>query len=387
MTHGAGLDIHKALSVATVLMPTDTETRSFGTVTDELLAPGDWLTPRAMEATDVYGKPIYNVLEQFAFPAVPVVNPQQIRGMPGRKTDVQDSQWTAALLRIDVLKARAIPPRPQRELRELAAEANRIPKTLEEASIKLASVISDTLGKSGTRILQALAAGETDPVALAQLADARIRAPHETLAAPSRVSCGRISSHASAGGCNTSRFRTNKSRPSAPKSPRGSPMLTTPSSACKPSPGADVVRRRSFSRTAGRTGNGFPRRRRLCRGRASDRANMKAGAKRTPPRSTQAVPFSAARSWKRRRPRPQRTCISRRFFAGSPPGAANSGRSSLSAPHAPDRAPHSARAGHGVPRSRPELLRRAGPPGRHTPGDPPPRDPGLPSHARTAEAS
>ena len=94
VTHGAGLDIHKALIVPTAFTPTTSETRSFGTVTADLLALADWwpasgVTPVAMEAAGVYCKPMYNVLEPCEFPAALVVNPQQIRGMPGRKTDVR----------------------------------------------------------------------------------------------------------------------------------------------------------------------------------------------------------------------------------------------------------------------------------------------------------
>jgi transposase len=158
ITHGAGLDVHKRRIVATVLTPAVTETRTFGTLTADLLALADWLTACgvthvAMEATGVYWKPVYNVLEAVDGLTVWVVNPQTIRGMPGRKSDVQDSQWIASLLRIGALKASVIPPRPQRELRELvryrqslvrerAAEANRIQKILEGANIKLASVCS-----------------------------------------------------------------------------------------------------------------------------------------------------------------------------------------------------------------------------------------------------
>ena len=199
VTHGAGLDIHKKVIVATVLTPTVTETRSFGTHTPDLLDLADWLqadgvTHVAMEATGVYWKPVVNLLEAYPFDAVLVVNPQHIQGMPGRKTDVQDSQWIAGLLRLGALKASYIPPRPQRELRELvryrtslqqtrATESNRIQKVLEGANVKLGSVISDVLGVTGHRILAALADGETDPMKLADLADHRIRASRETLIA------------------------------------------------------------------------------------------------------------------------------------------------------------------------------------------------------------
>jgi transposase len=199
VTHGAGLDVHKRRMLATVITPTVSETRTFGTLTVDLLALADWLTACgvthvAMEATGVYGKPVSDVLEAVEGLTVWVVNPQTIKGMPGRKSDVRDSQWIASLLRIDALQTSVMPPRPQRELRELVryrqslgqervADANRIQKILEGAHIKLASGISDLLGKSGTRRLQARAAGETDPAAWARLADARLRASPETLAA------------------------------------------------------------------------------------------------------------------------------------------------------------------------------------------------------------
>ncbi len=199
VTHGAGLDIHKKVIVATVITPTLTETRSFGTMTADLLTLADWLqscgvTHVAMEATGVYWKPVVNLFEAYPFQAVMVVNPQHIKGMPGRKTDAQDSQWIAGLLRIGAMKASDIPPRPQRELRELvryrtslqqtrATESNRIQKVLEGANVKLSSVISDVLGTTGQRMLAALADGETDPTKLADLADPRIRASRETLIA------------------------------------------------------------------------------------------------------------------------------------------------------------------------------------------------------------
>jgi transposase len=117
VTHGAGLDVHKKVIVATVLTSAVTETRSFGTLTPDLLALADWpqacgVTHVAMEATGVYWKPVVNLWEAYPFQAVLVVNPQHIQGMPGRKTDVQDSQWIAGLLRIGALKARDIPPPP-----------------------------------------------------------------------------------------------------------------------------------------------------------------------------------------------------------------------------------------------------------------------------------
>lgn len=128
---------------------------------------------------------MFNLLES-SF-TIWLVNPAHIKAVPGRKTDVRDAEWIADLLQHGLLKPSFIPDRGQRELRELtryrkslieerAREVNRIQKVLEGANIKLGSVVSDVLGKSGTRILQALAAGTTDPVQLAALADERLRA-------------------------------------------------------------------------------------------------------------------------------------------------------------------------------------------------------------------
>ena len=170
-------------------------------LTDQLLALVDWLiacggTHVAMEATGVYWKPVVNVLESYDFSAVLMVNLQQIRGMRGRKTDVQDVQWIASLLRMGVLKGSDISPRPQRDQRELVRyrtslvqtrdqEAHPLQKVLEGANIKLklSRVISGVLGVSGQRILAALAAGESEPQVLARLAGGRIRASEETVTA------------------------------------------------------------------------------------------------------------------------------------------------------------------------------------------------------------
>ena len=156
---------------------------------EPLLELADWLqteavTQVAMESTGVCWKPVYNLLEdEFT---VMVVNAAHIKTVPGRKTDVKDAEWIAQLLQHGLLRASFIPPRPQRELRELtryrrslvqqrSREANRIQKLLEGANIKLASVATDVLGVSGRAMLEALAAGETDPEALAQLARGRLR--------------------------------------------------------------------------------------------------------------------------------------------------------------------------------------------------------------------
>jgi transposase len=165
------------------------EVRSFGTMTHDLLVLGDWLrdqgvTHVAMEATGVYWKPLFNLLEE-RFTLV-LANAQHIKQVPGRKTDVRDCEWIADLLRHGLLRASYVPDRPQRELRELtryrttlvrerAREVNRIQKTLEGANVKLGDVASDVLGTSGRAMLDAMVNGTTDATALADLARGRLR--------------------------------------------------------------------------------------------------------------------------------------------------------------------------------------------------------------------
>lgn len=184
-----GLDVHKKSVVACAITPEGRQTRTFRTMTGDLLALADWLKERevsqvAMESTGVYWKPVYNLLEdEFT---VMVVNAAHIKAVPGRKTDVKDAEWIAELLQHGLLRASFIPDRAQRELRELtryrrslvqerSREANRIQKLLEGANIKLASVATDVLGASGRAMLAALAAGEEDPQVLAGLAKGRLR--------------------------------------------------------------------------------------------------------------------------------------------------------------------------------------------------------------------
>jgi len=189
-----GLDVHKRTVVACLVVPgpddqAAKEIRTFGTMTADLLALSDWLaaagcTQVAMEATGAYWKPIYNLLEDHF--AVLVVNAAHIKAVPGRKTDVRDAEWIAELLRHGLLRASFIPDRPQRELRELtryrttliqerANEVNRLQKVLEGANIKLASVATDILGKSGRDMLVALVSGTSEAATLAQLARGRLR--------------------------------------------------------------------------------------------------------------------------------------------------------------------------------------------------------------------
>jgi transposase len=189
-----GLDVHKKTVVACVLItsPDGTvqkQTRTFSTMTASLLGLADWLealqiTHVALESTGVYWRPVFNLLE--AGHTIILVNPQHMRAVPGRKTDVRDSEWLADLLRHGLLKPSFIPPAPIRELRDLtryrksliqerSQQVNRLQKVLETANLKLASVVSDVLGKSGRAMLEALLQGTTDAETLAELALGRLR--------------------------------------------------------------------------------------------------------------------------------------------------------------------------------------------------------------------
>ncbi len=190
-----GLDVHKQSVVACVLLGDPSgqpqpQIRTFGTYTNDLLALGDWLAEQsvthiALESTGVYWKPIWNLLEDRF--ALLLVNPRHIKAVPGRKTDVQDAEWLAELLRHGLLKAGFVPDQAQRELRELtryrtslinerSAAVNRLQKTLEGANIKLASVASDVLGLSSRQMLAAVMAGTPlEANALADIARGKLR--------------------------------------------------------------------------------------------------------------------------------------------------------------------------------------------------------------------
>jgi transposase len=190
----AGLDVHQKSVVVTVLVTAATGqvtklTRTFGTMTAELLALDNWLDEQlveqlAMESTGVYWYPVYNLLEEGR--NVVLVNPQHMKAVPGRKTDVKDSEWLADLLRHGLLKASFIPPQPIRELRELTRyrkrlvqertqAVNRLQKVLESANIKVGTIATDLLGVSGRAMLDALIADEQSPAQMAQLARGRMR--------------------------------------------------------------------------------------------------------------------------------------------------------------------------------------------------------------------
>ncbi|MDO8732116.1 MAG: IS110 family transposase [Actinomycetota bacterium] len=189
-----GLDVHKKIILACLMILTadgrlTKEIRRFGTMTADLLTLSDWLlaagcTHVAMESTGSFWKPVWNILED-KFEML-LVNAQHIKAVPGRKTDVKDCEWITELLRHGLLRGSFIPDREQRELRELtryrttllgerAAEVNRVQKILEGANIKLSSVASDVMGKSGREILAALVAGSTDAEAMAELARGKLR--------------------------------------------------------------------------------------------------------------------------------------------------------------------------------------------------------------------
>ncbi|AFY46291.1 transposase [Nostoc sp. PCC 7524] len=196
----AGLDVHKKTVVACVITPKSSsgwhkEIRTFTTMTQDLLKLSDWLTSHncthvAMESTGEYWRPVFNILEgNFE---VMLVNARHIKAVPGRKTDIKDSQWIAELLQHGLLRASFIPPVEQRDLRDLTRHrsnfirervnlVNRVQKVLEAANIKLASVASDVMGVSGRAMLAAIVEGSASPELMADLAKGTMRKKHDLL--------------------------------------------------------------------------------------------------------------------------------------------------------------------------------------------------------------
>lgn len=191
----AALDVHKEQVTACVRVPgadgsRAQEVREFKTTVGGLLVLHDWLqahgvTQVAMEATGVYWKPVWAILED-DFDCL-LVNARHVKNLPGRKTDVKDAEWLCQLLEAGLLRASFVPPKPIRRLRnftryrtaqvkERQREANRLHKALEDTGIKLDCVVTDILGKSGRAMLDALCEGTTDPDILAELAKGRLRA-------------------------------------------------------------------------------------------------------------------------------------------------------------------------------------------------------------------
>jgi transposase len=205
----AGLDVHKDRVVARVRCvsePRVEETRSFATTTAALVELQEWLTAHgvthvAMEATGVYWKPVWHLLEEHL--ELVLANAQHIRNVPGRKTDVNDAAWIADLLAHGLIRSSFVPPAPIQALRdltrtrkqlvrEIAQHTLRIQKTLEDANLKLGSVLSSILGASGRAILTALIAGQSDPERLADLAQGTARRKRAALIEALR---GRITPH------------------------------------------------------------------------------------------------------------------------------------------------------------------------------------------------
>jgi len=195
----AGLDVHKDTVVACARLVVEgkpqQEVRTFGTTTKELLALADWLRERgcthaAMESTGVYWKPVWHILEDSL--TLVLANAMHIKNVPGRKTDVNDATWISDLLAHGLIRGSFVPPTPVQEMRDLtrtrkqlvreaAQHIQRIQKTLEDANIKLDSVVSDILGVSGRAILDALVGGENDPERLVDLTTGRLRTPRKEL--------------------------------------------------------------------------------------------------------------------------------------------------------------------------------------------------------------
>jgi len=189
-----GLDVHKDVVAACVRVPgpDGSVTKAFAefrTFTEDLLALRDWLvsfgvTRVGMEATGVYWKPVFYALEDDLEPWL--LNARHMHNVPGRKTDMADADWICRLVRFGLVRPSFVPPKPIRELRNLTRyrrtrmeertrETQRLDKVLQDAGIKLSSVASDILGKSGRDMLDALVAGSRDPEVLAELARGRLR--------------------------------------------------------------------------------------------------------------------------------------------------------------------------------------------------------------------
>lgn len=206
----AGLDVHRQTVVACVRLasgPTvQTDVRTFGTTTAELLAMTDWLvahgcTHVAMESTGVYWKPIWHVLDGQV--ELILANALQTRTVPGRKSDVNDARWIADLLAHGLIRSSFVPPAPIQELRDLTRTRKqlvrevsqhtlRLQKVLEDANLKLKNVISDILGMSGRAMLEAIIHGERDPERLADLSHGRLKASRPAVIAALH---GRVTLH------------------------------------------------------------------------------------------------------------------------------------------------------------------------------------------------
>ncbi len=206
-----GLDVHKETVVACLRLVSDgkvdIEVRTFETTTASLIALSEWLaqngcTHIAMEATGIYWKPVWHILADGEFQLV-LANSAHVKNVPGRKTDVNDATWLAELLAHGLIRPSFVPDTQTQELRTLmrtrkqlvrekASHILRVQKTLEDANIKLDSVITDVMGMSGRAMIEALIAGESDPTKLASLANYRLKASQQNLREALR---GRVTKH------------------------------------------------------------------------------------------------------------------------------------------------------------------------------------------------
>jgi len=206
-----GLDVHKETVVACLRLVIDgkvaKEVRTFSTTTASLMGLSEWLSENhcthiAMEATGVYWKPVWHILDDGDFELV-LANAAHVKNVPGRKTDVKDADWVSDLLAHGLIRASFVPDSPTQEMRTLmrtrkqlsrekSSHILRIQKTLEDANIKLDSVITDVKGLSGQKMIEALIAGQKNPAKLARLADHRVKASQETLREALR---GRVPKH------------------------------------------------------------------------------------------------------------------------------------------------------------------------------------------------
>ena len=206
-----GLDVHKETVVACLRVVSGDEVirevRTFETTTASLMALSGWLaengcTHVAMEATGVYWKPVWHILDDGDFQLI-LANAAHVKNVPGRKTDVNDATWLADLLAHGLIRASFVPDTQTQELRTLlrtrkqlvrekSSHILRVQKTLEDANIKLDSVITDVMGMSGRAMIEALIAGESNPAKLARLANYRLRASQEELREALR---GRVTKH------------------------------------------------------------------------------------------------------------------------------------------------------------------------------------------------
>jgi transposase len=207
----AGLDVHKDSVVACVRHQrhggASTAVRTFKSTTQQLMALSDWLSAEgcthiAMEATGVYWKPVWHILADGEFELV-LANAAHIKNVPGRKTDVKDALWLADLMAHGLIRASFVPDPPTQQMRDLlrtrkqfarerSSHIQRLQKTLEDANVKLDSVVTDIVGLSGRRMIEAMIEGQTDPQVLAALAHRNLRASACALEAALR---GRVTPH------------------------------------------------------------------------------------------------------------------------------------------------------------------------------------------------